>query len=265
MYLVFDIGGTHSRAGVSTDRKIIDNFMVWDTPANFEVPTQIAKDTHIEKVGVAIAGVLDHQKEMLINSPNLQDWVGKPIKEEFEKFFKAPVTLANDATAEGIGEALLGAGSGHKIVAYVCVGTGIGGAKIVNGKPEATHWGFEPGQQIIGFEEKIGYWEEMKPNLITDEQGWDKEAQLLAVGIQNLIVMWSPEIVILGGGLGRKVPLDKLKDYVAKLLHRFPDAPNIVLGELGEKAGLYGMLTVLSDSTGNRTPIAGMKALRPSR
>lgn len=242
---MFDIGGTHSRSGISADGKNIQNYMMWDTPTDFEVTNQISKDTHIEKVGVAISGVLDHKKETVVSSPNLQGWVGKPIKEKFERFFQAPVTLANDASAEGIGEAVMGAGKNHKIVAYVCVGTGIGGAKIVNGKPEPTHWGFEPGQQIIGFDGKTGYWEEMKPDLITDEQGWDKEARLLAVGIQNLIVIWSPDIIIIGGGLGRKVPLDKLKHYVAKLLHRFPDVPDIVLGELGEKAGLYGMLTIL--------------------
>src|SRR4030066_415253 len=46
-------------------------------------------------------------------------------------------------------EKVKGAGKGFNIVAFLTIGTGVGGARIVGGKPDANVFGFEPGHQII--------------------------------------------------------------------------------------------------------------------
>jgi glucokinase len=49
----------------------------------------------------------------------------------------------------GLGEAVFGAGKGREIVVYMTISTGVGGARIVGGKIDASAMGFEPGHQII--------------------------------------------------------------------------------------------------------------------
>src|SRR6185436_9338463 len=53
---------------------------------------------------------------------------------ELNKLFNCPVYLENDAALCGLGEASVGAGQGSKIMVYLTISTGVGGARIVGGK-----------------------------------------------------------------------------------------------------------------------------------
>jgi predicted NBD/HSP70 family sugar kinase len=158
---------------------------------------------------------------------------------------------------EGLGEATLGAGRRKQTIVYIAVGTGIGGVKIHDGIICPTAHGFEPGFQIINYDGHMGYFEEFagglamekifgsKPEDLKSENTWEKETRILSIGIHNAIVFWSPEIVILGGGVMQAVNLAKLSGYIAEEMKIFPKLPEIVRSELGEKSGLYGALVYL--------------------
>jgi len=266
MLVVFDVGGTGCRVAISEDGKSVAKMIKISTPKNFNEGFKLLKKTILEvangeqisAIAGGIAGVWDRNKTALIKSPNLPDWENKPIKKKLEMEFRVPVILENDAAVEGLGEACLGAGRKYQIVAYLCVGTGIGGARIVDGNIDHKTWGFEPGHQIIYHEGQVGYWEDlasgkaiekiykMKAEDLTDPKAWEQELITLAIGISNAIAFWSPQIIVLGGSVINKIDIEELKVILKQQNLMYPELPKIVKGELGEKAGLYGALELLN-------------------
>lgn len=271
MYLCFDIGGTKTRIAASLDGKALSETKIIPTPADFESGIETLKNastelSHGEKIqGIAggIAGPLDKEKTCLSRSPHVPGWIGKPLKRELEKFSEVPVKLENDTAIEGLGEANAGVGKDKKIVAFINIGTGIGGVRIVEGKIDKNVLGFEPGHQITipdgnpctcggkgHWETYVGghYLEEIyrqNGENITDPQIWDEISKYTAIGLTNVAVHWSPDIIILGGSVAKSIPLEKVKAYLDQYLTIFPQAPQIVRGILGNDAGLYGALELL--------------------
>ncbi len=262
MKLLFNIGGTNTRIAVAESTESIDNPILFSTQRDFsrqivrmkDEADKLAGGNRWEIISGGVPGVFDSAKNKLTVSPNLPEWVGIPIKKIMEEKLETKVLLENDAQLEAIGEANLGAGRRKQSVAYLTIGTGIGGALIIDGKPVSTYQGFEPGHQIIFSDDKVGYWEEMASGSamkliygkeakdISEEKIWEDETRLLALGINNVIVLWSPEIVILGGGLMNRIDLKKLTAIIKEQLTIFPKCPEIARAELGEKSGLYGAL-----------------------
>lgn len=264
MYLVFDIGGTNIRLAVSQDGKTLNQLDSIPTAKNFSQAMSSFKETaekltNGQKIEAAAGGVraLDMTtKDRLVSHPTIPLWVGEPLKQELEKSLGCSVSLENDAAMAGLGEAVFGAGQGKKIVAYITVSTGVGGVRIVDGKIDQSMMGFEPGNQIInvdppayleryisgeGIRQRYG----VKGENLSDPKAWDEIAKLLAIGLNNTIVHWSPQIVVLGGSVIKSISLDKVKSYLNEYLTIFPDCPEIVLATLGDEGGLYGALHYL--------------------
>lgn len=86
-------------------------------------------------VGMGTPGVVDTEKGiMLSEAVNIPDWKGRRLKAELERILGIPAFVENDANAGGLGELMFGAGKGFRHMIYVALGTGVGGAVIVNGK-----------------------------------------------------------------------------------------------------------------------------------
>ncbi len=256
MYLVFDIGGTNIRIATSQDGKTLDRIESTPTPTNFSEAMSIFKQialklTQGEKIKAAAGGV------RRLNHPTIPLWVGEPLKQSLEKILNTAAYLENDAALAGLGEAVLGAGKGKKIVAYITVSTGIGGARIVNGSIDQNSLGFEPGNQIISLDNPPGYLEKyisgsalekkygVKGEKLVDPKAWDEVAKILAIGLNNVIVFWSPDIVVLGGSVAKSIPLENVNIYLKEILKIFPQVPEVVRISLGNEGGLYGALEYL--------------------
>lgn len=260
------------RVATSSDGKTLNNPKIVPTPKDFDQGIQAIKQLadelsggeKIEAVAGGIAGPLDKNRTMLVSSPHLGGWINKPFKSELEKLFSCPVSLENDADLAALGEAVFGAGISHNIVAYLTISTGVGGGRVVNKKIDENSLGFEPGHQIIvidgspcncggkghlesyisgsGMERIYG----KKGEDINDPQIWDQITKYLAVGLQNTIVHWSPDIVILGGSVMQSIDLDKVRQYLKDILTIFSTTPEIEASKLGDSAGLYGALKLLT-------------------
>jgi glucokinase len=83
-------------------------------------------------VGVGLAGMLDLDKGILIDAPNL-GWKRLRVVEGLRKRLKAPVVIANDVDAGTYGEYRFGAARKSRCVLGVFPGTGIGGACVYEG------------------------------------------------------------------------------------------------------------------------------------
>ncbi|MCH8244762.1 ROK family protein [Patescibacteria group bacterium] len=275
MYLLFDIGGTKTRLAFSKDGKKFADSVTVQTPQKFEegisvfanTIQELTKGEKIEKAAGAISGPLDKEHSMVINAPNLKGWNNKPLQKELEKILSAPVVLENDAALVGLGEAVYGAGKGYDIVAYITVSTGVGGARIVSGKIDASSMGFEPGHQFIdagaglcpsceepkalesyvsGSGVKAQY--DKEPYEIDDPAVFEKLAEMLAYGLNNTIVHWSPDVVVLGESMitgDPAISLKSIQKHVSKILTIFPTPPIIVKATLEDVGGLHGALSLL--------------------
>lgn len=271
MYLVFDIGGTNMRLAVSADGKTLSSVKIVPTPKDFnegirifkQVADELSGEAEIKKIAGGVAGPLDKDKTMLVASPHIGGWIQKPFKKALENVFNIPILLEHEADLEGLAEVTLGAGQGQEIVASVILGTGVATTRIVKGKIDNNSLGFEAGHQIIvidgspcdcggtghlesyvsgsGIEKIYG----MRGEKINDPRIWDKTARYLAAGLNNIIVHWSPDMVILGGVVMKSIPIEAVRNYLKEFLTIFPTCPEIALAQLEDSSCLYGALALL--------------------
>ncbi len=281
MYIVFDIGATKMRIASSENAKDLLVSKIVPTPEKFDDAMLVFKNTlreltggeEIEAVAGGVAGPLDKERATILNPSNLKGWHGAPIKSELERICKAKAFIENDTAIVGLGEAIAGAGKGQKIVAYVTVSTGVNGVKIVDGQIASSAMGFEIGKQIINFDgerfcpacDEPGYLESYisgsnierkygkKPFEVADPVLWEETSKLLAVGLNNVTVFWSPEIIILGGAMilgNPAISIERIKFHFDQLLKFFPEHPKLEKAALGDIGGLYGGLAFLRQNIG---------------
>jgi predicted NBD/HSP70 family sugar kinase len=256
--VLFDIGATKIRMAYSVDGEIFEEPRVFETPKSYEEGLKLFIETAKE-----LANGREIKKIIGGMSRSIDGWTPEKLKNDLGKVFGASVYIENDAAIVGLGEANWGAGKGFEIVAYITVSTGVGGARIIDGKIDERAIGFEPGKQIVDMEEGFNKTlEELisgkalkertgkHPKDITDEDVWDEHAKILAVGLNNIIVEWSPNCVVLGGSMitgNPSIPLDKTEKYLKEILKIFPKLPIIKKAELGDFGGLYGALAYLKN------------------
>jgi glucokinase len=87
----------------------------------------------LDAVGLAAPGPLDPTSGVIHHSPNL-GWRDVPISGPLKRLLGVPIVLDDDARTGALGEARLGAGRGRATVAYVTLGSGVGGGIIMDGR-----------------------------------------------------------------------------------------------------------------------------------
>lgn len=135
-----DIGGTAIKAGI-----LDSSGALVATARRDSVPTQpdeivdqtvslvreLSEGLEHFSVGVAVAAFLDTRRDTVVLSPNIA-WENRPLRQELESILGVPIALENDANAAAWGEYTSGAGAGAQSMVMFTLGTGIGGAVIVN-------------------------------------------------------------------------------------------------------------------------------------
>lgn len=143
MYAIgIDIGGTKVAGALVDENGAIIREARVATPVSDPVAlvdavvglvTDLRAGEKVLGVGVAMAGFIDHQQANVIYGTNF-GWKNFPLKSEIEAKLDVPVIIENDANAAGWAEYRFGAGQGHQHMVMLTLGTGVGGAIIVDGK-----------------------------------------------------------------------------------------------------------------------------------
>lgn len=262
------------RVAASNDGSRLDRVRTVETPETFEagmerfreVARQLADGKKIFGIAGGVAGPLDRKRGRILDVPQMPGWRQKDIRPELEEMFGCAAYVENDAIVGALGEAVYGSGKGYGIVVYITVSTGLGGARVVDGKVDAHSMGFEPGHQFIDVTRSIGgdasgrgtlidyvsgmgieRWKGKKPEEIADKKFWDLEARLLAYGLNNTIVHWSPDTMVIGGSLMKKISLVAVREYLKEYLTIFGRVPILKKAKLGDHLGLYGALAYLKE------------------
>ena len=268
MYIVSDTGATKMRIAGAHDFDKFDEPMIFVTPQSYdealalfvETARSIAGNEPIEKVAIGVPAVLSSDKRSVIRLEHLPQWDGHLFADDLEKNLDAKVFLENDTALVGLGEAVFGAGKDASIVAYITVSTGVNGVRIVDGKIERAALGFEIGGQYLSHEGDLVTLEELisgsavekrygvQPReLGADTPIWEELARIVAIGIHNTILHWSPETVVLGGSMFNEIgiSIESVKNHLASIMKKIPQLPTIVHSSLHDEGGLYGGLARL--------------------
>jgi len=88
----------------------------------------------VTAVGFGFGGPVDSAAGRTLISHQIEGWKDFPLAEWSRQTFGLPTLLANDSDSAGLAEALFGAGQGHRVVFYSNVGSGIGGALVIDGR-----------------------------------------------------------------------------------------------------------------------------------
>ncbi|RJR12632.1 ROK family protein [Candidatus Parcubacteria bacterium] len=261
--IAFDIGGTNMRVAVA-DSEGLGEVMKIPTPQNpeegitafAELAQKCANGEKIEAVAGGFPGAVI--EGTIQGSPNLPHWEGVHLAEKLKEALGASIMLENDADIAALGEATYGAGRGKRVVAYIGIGTGVGGGRVVDGKIDTGAYGLEPGHQIVdatgfgdlesfvsgrAFEKSYGVHPKDAPR-----QAYEMMTPILAVGLCNTILHWSPEVLILGGSMVVGVncyTIPEIEDAFSRL-PSVPRMPELKMAELKDSAGLEGARALLS-------------------
>ena len=272
MIVCVDIGGGTTRIGFSEDGKTFVDIIKFPTFDEFEkivsrITDEIKKKTYEpEKIAIAAPGTIDRVNGKMVSWGQKHSWWGKSFFEPLRNSFPdAKLVIEHDADAGAVGEAHFGAGIDYSTFAFITLSTGIGGALIEHKRPAAVSANNEVGHQVINLTEteswscgQKGCYESyasgtafekhfgIPPESCTDLTIWGKYAKLVAPGLVNLMLLWRPKVILIGGGVSSKLDsfIGPLKKEVDLLLGTYNNLScNIIKSELDEP-GLYGGLVL---------------------
>ena len=145
MFLAIEIGGTKLQLAVgnaeSDSLLQLERRDVYPEHGAEGIRKQIAQtapgliSAHgVRSIGIGFGGPVDPYNGKIIRSYHVEGWVDYPLKAWCEQSLGIPSYLGNDSDLAGLGEANFGAGKGSQVVFYSNVGTGIGGALVIDGQ-----------------------------------------------------------------------------------------------------------------------------------
>jgi predicted NBD/HSP70 family sugar kinase len=276
--LTIDIGGTTIKHAIYVEGKLSENG-AFNTPDNLEdfytgleKVVTAAKSNHPDLVGVAISapGAVNKATGVIEGASALPYIHNFEIHQEFEKRFGLPVSIENDANCAALAEAASGVAKGLKNVLFIVLGTGVGGAVVVNGKiHHGKHlFGGEFGFMLMDDENSfstLGTTIRMaeRYNMRTGEdldaiaifakafagdaiakEEMDIFTFNVAKGIFNLQYSFDPDLIIIGGGVSQAdwlIPeLQRQMQKVMDAIKIAPFMPEIAICHYKNEANLIG-------------------------
>lgn len=279
--LAIDVGGTHLRAAVVAPDGTVQARVDRPTAeaASSDAVAQLAGTLLVDhrciRCVAGLPGRVDYARGRLDYAPNLPaSWSHELTAAGLSDALGLPVALANDADMAAVGEAFFGAGRGAADIVYVTVSTGVGagvllGHRLVRGRRSLAEIGHTVIDRVAlaagepATVEALGSGTALaRPaaaaGLVVDGAAltalvragdvvatriWEETVHAAALGVANMAFLFTPEVVVVGGGVSRagELMLEPVRSY----LHRYgppglADTIDVRAAQLGDDAGLVG-------------------------
>lgn len=249
----------------------------------------------LQGIGIGCTGPIDPKTGTVGDVDLLPGWSGFPLVQRLADETRLLVAMENDADAAALAESQWGAGMGASRFIYVTVSTGIGTGMVFDGElyrgangshPEAGHHAIDPSGPLCYCGAR-GCWESlasgpamvrwMKSNAedrnLTDgltardvcnlaRQGdplavraMERQAEHLGIGLANLITIFCPDVIALGGGVMQSADMffERAKHIARTRCALVPaDQVTITPATLGTNAALLGAARVWQARFGDR-------------
>lgn len=282
---------THSTDANISREKVIRNL---ESCANDALAIAKLKNMHVLGIGVGIPGVVD--KGMVKGgAENLPDWENLHFEDLFRRKIGLPVCIENDANLMGLAEVRYGSCIGIKDAVFLTIGTGVGGAMILNGMLYSGYRnrGSELGHIIVEMNgEKCScgtngclqahastfalirdyknLLQKKKKNIPLKIDGefivqqyhlndqiavavMNRHFDYLAVGVASFINIFSPQKIVIGGGISESGDfyVENVRSRALKIAMKETSVfTHIEKAILGNKAGVLGAAALVFDHYG---------------
>ncbi len=291
-YVCIDVGATAIKYGLATEQG--DFLEQGSRPALAREEggegilrkiVEIVQDYHsrYEVAGAAVdtPGIVDAEHGIVEFAVNIPEYNGMRLRDRISAECQIPCYVENDVNAAAAGEYWKGAAQGAASVFMMTVGTGIGGAFLLDGElvHGISHAAGEIGlfrlhgenrlfQDIASTQaliETVAAAHNLSPAALDGkkvfqmaDEGDDaalsairEAAGFLAEGMSQVCCLLNPEVIVLGGGISvqekwlRKPIEEKLQEYVIPLMR---EKTRLEFAALGNDAGMTGALYLLLQS-----------------
>ena len=275
--LCFDIGGTNVKYGVIENEQFLEKGL-FDTDAHLGkehmnnklvgIAKEMKEKYGIEGVGISCAGSVDFENACITIAPDaLPDFT----EWDFRKLFKESVGLDcvadNDVNSFAKAECVNGAGKNYDNFIVITVGTGIGGAIVMNNEiwRGKNYNAGEVGRMLIG----NARWETVASTSALIKEAnraglnvkngielfelYDKKEELaiavvnrfydlLGIGLSTLVYIYNPEAIIIGGGISKRENFTlRVERYMnSHLPTGFRDTAKVLTASYRNDGGMMG-------------------------
>lgn len=283
-FISLDIGGTDIKYGIINDKGEIFSRSSYSTDIQKGITNLVSNIKNIVRtllqdgclisgIGISTAGVVNPSTgEIIYAGPTMPGYTGTNLKGHLEKEFRIPVIIDNDVNAAALGEAWVGAGRSIDTFFCMTLGTGIGGAFVINkelyrgknfrggeigymGKQNQNDKRYEEkaatsaliknAERVLNMENIDGQtiFERAKsgnPKYEIIVRDWVEE---IAKGIADIICVLDPGVIIMGGAVSQqgKYLMDQIKDGLPSYLPAiFVSSTVLKPAECGNAAGMLG-------------------------
>ena len=237
-------------------------------------------------IGIASFGPIDLRTKTdtagrILNTPK-PNWANVDVVAPFRQAFDVSIGVASDVEGAALAEGVAGAARDVGTFVYLTVGTGVGAGVMVDGafmrgllhaemghvavprQPGDAYEGGCPfhGDCLEGLASGpaiAARWGQSADKL-TDarrEEAMELEAAYLAAGLRAIVYAFSPERIVIGGGVGLAPGLiPRLRDRLGSELAGYPGLPEyarpdfVVAAGLGDRAGPAGALALAQGASG---------------
>ncbi|MFK4327826.1 putative NBD/HSP70 family sugar kinase [Bacillus sp. RC55] len=281
-YIAFDIGGTQIKYGIVSEIGVVLIHKKVPTEIHLGGEQIVQKLIYLSKklmtehtisgIGISTAGIVDIDKGVITGGvDHIPRYANISIVERLQEVLKVPVSIENDVNCAALGEKWKGTGRGESDFIMLTLGTGIGGAIVINGELYRGHsfgageWGnmliegntFEEVASISGLIHLVRRYK--------GEKEWDGKTifelydkgdssviqavkiffKHLAIGISNLAYIFNPKMIIIGGGITERGDdfLNEVKEEIGTYLNQdIYSNCEIKLARSGNCAGMIGSI-----------------------
>jgi len=285
LYGAIEAGGTKMVCAIGDEHgKIIEQTSIPTISPEETMPAIIDwfKDKEIAALGIAAFGPIDLDRSSetygsFTTTPKLK-WANYNIVKAMKDALHIPIGFDTDVNGSLLGEITYGQAKGLTDAVYITIGTGVGGGVMSNGKlvhgmlhpelghmklvphPDDTYKGHCPFHKNClegmaagpAIEDR---WGRKAIELKDDDRVWEMEAYYIAQALTNIILVMSPQMIILGGGvmhqqqlfpLIRKKTKEMLNDYIKT--DEIADIDHyIVPASLNDDQGIMGCIKLAID------------------
>ena len=278
-------GAVHARRTIATDAEAgFDAGLERLTRAIDETLAEASVDAAaLSGIGLGCPGPFDEASGRIENFYTLPGWEGNDIVSPLVARFDTPVRLINDADAALLGEALAGAARGARVALMLTIGTGLGGAALIdgailsgaaNGHPEIGHVIVDPtgpecycgsrgclealaaGPALARAGAEHGY-ADAEAVFAAAEAGAEparaiivRSTDAMETAVWSLVHTLLPEVILIGGGIGERhfsLYREAAERAVARAVLAPAGAIRVVKAALGNDAGMVGAAALMLD------------------
>lgn len=277
-----DLGGTAIKLGRFAQDGTCLQTLTISTPqpatpeavlvAMVDAIAQIDPDRQTIAIGVGTPGPADAAGRIARVAINLAGWQDIPLADWLEAKIGRPTIIANDANCAGLGEAWLGAGRWYRNLILLTLGTGVGGAIILDGKLFVGHHGtagelglitlnpdgphcnsgnqgsLEQYASVQAIRRRTGREpEELGAMALAGDlqalEFWLQYGRDLGAGLASLIYVLTPEAIVIGGGVSASAKFffpTIQAEIERRVLPSSRAGLQLLRAELGNQAGMVG-------------------------